>query len=106
MSIYSIEEISRRIVPVAERYGVEKVTLFGSYARGDAVAESDIDLMISYKKLKGAFALGGVFADFKEVMDKSVDVVSEKSLTAEYTSETSKKLYDNIKREGIVIYKK
>ncbi len=43
---YSIEEITRRVSPVAKKYGLPAVFLFGSYARGEATAESDIDLLV------------------------------------------------------------
>ena len=43
---YSIDEISRRVAPVAKSYGLPAVYLFGSYARGEATPESDIDLLV------------------------------------------------------------
>ena len=46
MRPYTIEEIKQRITPVAEKYGLAAVYLFGSYARGEASAESDIDLLV------------------------------------------------------------
>lgn len=104
--IYTIDEIRERVKPVAEKYGLDKVTLFGSYARGEATEESDVDLMMAYKDLKGSFALGGVYADFQEALDKSLDLVSECALTADYANSLSKKLYANIKREGISLYVK
>ena len=42
--VYSIEEIRQRIEPVAKKYGVSMIWLFGSYARGEATEKSDIDL--------------------------------------------------------------
>lgn len=44
--IYTAEEIRRRITPVAVRYRLKVVYLFGSYARGEATDENDIDLLI------------------------------------------------------------
>lgn len=44
--IYTVEEIRRCITPVAVRYRLKAVYLFGSYARGEATDESDIDLLI------------------------------------------------------------
>ena len=44
--IYTVEEIRRRITPVAVRHRLKAVYLFGSYARGEATDESDIDLLI------------------------------------------------------------
>ena len=104
MCTYTISEIAERVKPVAEQYDIEKVTLFGSYARGEATEESDIDLMISYKKILGAFALSGIFSDFKEALSKSVDIISEKAVTSYYATDLGKKLYSNIKNEGILIY--
>lgn len=43
---YTIEEIKAIAVPVAKRYGLEKVALFGSYAKGEPKVTSDIDLII------------------------------------------------------------
>ena len=47
--IYTIEEIREKVKPIAEKYGIEKVWLFGSYARGEATEDRDGDLMISYR---------------------------------------------------------
>lgn len=44
--IFTVEEIRRRITPVAVRYRLKAVYLFGSYARGEATDESDVDLLI------------------------------------------------------------
>lgn len=104
MCVYKIEEIAERVRPVAKRYGISKVYLFGSYARGEATEESDVDLMISYQKLTGAFAIGGIYVDFKEALDKPVDIVSERAVTSGYTSDFGKKLYDSIEKERVLIY--
>lgn len=102
--IYTIEEIREKVKPIAEKYGIEKVWLFGSYARGEATEDSDVDLMISYKKLIGKFAIGGVFVDFKEALGKSVDIVSERALRNEYTSGSGKKFLANVERDGVLVY--
>ena len=44
--VYSINEMRSYIAPIAIRYRVERVYLFGSYAKGCATSESDIDLRI------------------------------------------------------------
>lgn len=44
--IYTVEEIRRRITPVAVRYRLKAVYLFGSYARGEVTDESDVELLI------------------------------------------------------------
>ena len=42
---YSIEEIRQKVVPVAKKYGVKRLSLFGSYARGEADSKSDVDFL-------------------------------------------------------------
>lgn len=44
--IYTAEEIRRRITPVAVRYRLNGVYLFGPYARREATDESDVELLI------------------------------------------------------------
>lgn len=102
--IYTIDEIAAAVKPVAEKYGIEKIWLFGSYARGEATEHSDVDLLISYKKLRGMFALGGVYEDMKEAISKPVDIISERALTASYANENAKGLLVSVRREGVQIY--
>lgn len=44
--IYSTEELKKRIAPVAKKYGIRAVYLFGSYARNEATEQSDVDILI------------------------------------------------------------
>ena len=44
--IYTLSEIKDIVRPVAERHHIRTLTLFGSYARGEADASSDIDLCV------------------------------------------------------------
>ena len=41
---YTVSEIKERAVPIAKEYGIKQMSLFGSYARGDANDESDVDI--------------------------------------------------------------
>jgi predicted nucleotidyltransferase len=56
MAVYSVEQIKERIMPVAQRYGVKRVMLFGSYARGEAAEDSDVDLHVWRGNIRGLFA--------------------------------------------------
>ena len=40
--IYTVQEIQSRVMPVAQKYGIKAVFLFGSYAKGTATEDSDI----------------------------------------------------------------
>jgi len=94
----SIEEIKSYIIPVVEKYPIEKVILYGSYARGDASDKSDVDLVVeSGGKMRNRkiFTLGG---DLLNVLPVRVDVYD----ILEIPNPSS--IYDNIKREGVIIY--
>lgn len=80
--VYSIQEIQARILPVAEKYGLHAVYLFGSYARGQAREDSDIDLLVDLAgtKVKGMFALSALFGDLEDALEKSIDLVTVSAL--------------------------
>ena len=44
--VYTLEEISRLVQPVAEKYHLKAVYIFGSYARSEAQDNSDIDVLV------------------------------------------------------------
>ena len=44
--IYSVGDLRAIIAPIAARHGVERIYLFGSYARGEATKNSDVDLRV------------------------------------------------------------
>lgn len=77
---YSIEELKEIIAPIAEKYHISKVYLFGSFARGDYDEQSDIDLRIEKGELKGLFALCGFYTEVEEALQMKVDVLTTGSL--------------------------
>lgn len=87
--IYSIEEIKRLVSPIAQKYGVENVFLFGSYARGEATCESDIDLRIDKGRLKGLIMLGAMYSDLEDCFDKELDLLTTGSLENDFLQKIS-----------------
>jgi len=57
-----------------EKYGVTKIGLFGSYARGEALEKSDIDIVVELEK-PDLFYLIGIKQTFQEAMNAKVDIV-------------------------------
>lgn len=68
---------------LAERYGVTRLALFGSVARGDAVAESDIDVLVACDGPETSKRYFGVLFYLEDLLGRSVDLVTEKALRAE-----------------------
>ena len=71
----SIEDIREKIFPVCEKYAISEAYLFGSYARGDATEESDVDLRIVIGKPFGMLTLNRLNDEFEAALQKNVDVI-------------------------------
>ena len=95
MADYSIDEMKRIISPIAEKYGVDRIFLFGSRARGDNTAQSDIDLRVDRGKAKG-FALGGLYEDLTEALQSDLDLLTTGSLEEDFLQ--------RIKPEEVLLY--
>ena len=50
---YTVDEIKEIVAALAAQYGADRIYLFGSYARGDANQDSDIDLRIDKGAIRG-----------------------------------------------------
>jgi hypothetical protein len=64
VKIYTIEEIKTIVEPIARKYGVARVYLFGSYARGEVTENSDVDLLSIAMKLRRQFCGWGGLCGF------------------------------------------
>ena len=95
---FTIEEIKDLIQPVAQKYGVERVFLFGSYARGDAKPGSDIDIRIDSGAIRDFFELAGFHLDLEDVFSGSVDVLTTGSLEDKFLT--------RIANEEVILYER
>ena len=68
------------IVDVAARRGASNVRVFGSVARGDAAATSDVDFLVDLEPGRSLVDLGGLLMDLAELLGVDVDVVTEAGL--------------------------
>lgn len=67
----------RRLV---HQHGASEPRLFGSMARGDAHARSDVDILVKAGPQTSAWFPAGLISDLEEVLGCKVDVVTEGSL--------------------------
>lgn len=87
--IYTVNEIKKIAGEIAKRHGVERIFLFGSYARGDAKPGSDLDFCIDKGSIGGLFALGGLYADLEDAFSVPVDLLVTESLDEAFRKEIS-----------------
>ena len=74
--ILSIKQIKELIKPVVLKHKIKDVYLFGSYARGEANTESDVDIYCSSGDVDTLLKRAGLLREFEEVLGKKVDVVT------------------------------
>ena len=87
----TIDEIRRKVAAPMARYGVVRASVFGSVARGDATADSDVDFLVEFEKGRTLVDLSGLRLDLCEILGRAVDVATQGSLRP--------KLRDQILRE-------
>ena len=96
----TLHQISDMLTHIFEKQGINRVTVFGSYARGDATHTSDIDMVIdSNGKLKGI-----MFFVASDEISKALPIKSDIYEQREILKNSA--LYDDISREGVVIYER
>jgi predicted nucleotidyltransferase len=74
------DELAARVRALGERYGIRNIRVFGSFARGDARPDSDLDLLVEYVPGHGGFAFVGFCEQAEELLGRRLDVITEKSL--------------------------
>jgi len=73
----SEEMIREKVVPIAERYGVARVDIFGSYANGSATPESDVDFLVEFSvAVPSIFKVMGFREEVMRSLGVDVDVVT------------------------------
>ena len=71
-----IGEIKNVIETIAKQFGLTRVSLFGSYANGNATGESDIDLLVEFDEPDvSLFQIVRVKLKIEELTGKEVDVI-------------------------------
>ncbi len=70
----------REILELAERHGAKNVRVFGSFARGDAGPQSDLDLLVDMEPGRSLLDIGELMLDLRDLLGRNVDIVTEASL--------------------------
>lgn len=96
--MYTIEKIREKVIPIAKKYGVKKISLFGSYARGEADEKSDVDFLYD----KGTGKIQSYFDYFDFVFDLENEFKCHVDAVSEGISD--KNFLTEIKNDEVVLY--
>ncbi len=95
--IFTLDNITALVKPLAEKYHVKEIYLFGSYARGEADENSDLDFLVfggDGFKLTNVLALG---EDLRGVLKKKVDIFEIREVNQD------SEFYKTIMREKVLV---
>ena len=78
----STQAMTRKIAEYFKTQPVVKEWLFGSYARGEQRADSDVDILVNYDRSQriGLFKISAMHLDLEKILGKEVDLVEENML--------------------------
>ena len=94
--MYSVADVRKIVSPIAARYGVHRMYLFGSYARGENTPGSDVDLRIDKGNVRG-MQMAFLLSDLEDALQLPVDLLSTAALDARFLQsikEEEKLLYE------------
>jgi predicted nucleotidyltransferase len=80
MDIQALREKREEILQIAAKHGARTIRIFGSIARGEADAASDLDLLVEMEPGRSLLDLGGLLMELQDLLGCRVDVVTEKGL--------------------------
>ncbi len=75
-----LREKREQILEIAKRHGADQVRVFGSIARGEARADSDVDLLVRPGPQTSAWFPAGLVLDLEALLGRKVDVLTESAL--------------------------
>jgi predicted nucleotidyltransferase len=92
MSNTSLSIDKPQIDAILRRYGVVNVSVFGSFARDEATANSDLDLLVTYKPGTNLFDVMSLQDELEQTLGRKVDLVSQKYLSKRLAKRITKDL--------------
>lgn len=97
MSNHQLSNITqKKILEILKKYGIKKILLFGSYAKGKVTSTSDIDLIFEFPEGTSLLDHVGIEIELSEALNMKIDLLSQNGISP-YMKE------ENLK-EAIVIY--
>lgn len=91
-----LEKISKKIKPVAEKYKLTCIWVFGSYAKKKQKKDSDIDIIVKTEDVADGFKIVEVKFALEEALEKEVDIITTGSIPGS--------LLENENLEEVLVY--
>jgi len=90
-----MDEMIEKLIDILKKHGAKKIEIFGSYARGEAKPESDLDVIVEFEERKSLLELVGIEQELEDNLGIKIDLLTEASI--------SPYLIERIKKESKVV---
>lgn len=70
----------KAILRIAAKHGARKVRVFGSVARGEARADSDVDFLVEFEKGRSLLDHAALLLDLQALLERPVDIVTPRGV--------------------------
>ena len=77
--IYTLKQLKLILKPILNKYGITDINLFGSYARGEANKDSDIDIYCNKGNIKTLIDQQRLIEELEMALNKKVDIIFSSS---------------------------
>ncbi|NMB53994.1 MAG: nucleotidyltransferase [Leptolinea sp.] len=81
MNIDQIRKLSPQLYTIARKFGIARISIFGSIARGDSSQKSDVDFLLDIKEGASLFGIAGFTYEAEKILGISVDAVPRELLS-------------------------
>jgi predicted nucleotidyltransferase len=92
----NLRDVEATLISILQSYDASRVGIFGSYSRGDAEPNSDLDVLVDFNTRKSLLTLVRIRRELTEALGVEVDLLTENAI--------SPHLIDKIKSELRIIY--
>ncbi len=75
-----VNKLKRMILPILKEYGAQKAALFGSFIRGQARKNSDIDILVQLDESVSLFEFVRLKLKLEETLNRKVDLVEYETI--------------------------
>ena len=76
----TISQIKKTAIPILNAHGIRKAAVFGSVARGEETANSDVDLLVELPRPIGLLPFAGLKLELEDALHRKVDLVEYDAL--------------------------